>query len=220
MSTVCECGCGENAKEGRRFISGHNTRGSIKKARIEKVCLYCKKSFTGTEASIKNRVYCCKKCRDDHRKTLIGPLNVCYTSFEMKCEICGKVFITQPARQKNSQVYCSMECGREGRRKKISGKSRSTRPFGKHKAKVRDHFSCKICKFDLVVHAHHIIPKKEGGTNHISNIITLCPNHHAMAHSGLLTVREMCLAINTPIQDAEKLRTRAKNTIDFRADVL
>lgn len=212
----CECGCEEIVSKGKRYISGHNSRFA-RKPKVEKVCVFCKNSFSGTAAAICKRVYCSTNCRDEHRRTLTGVLNKSYTSIEMKCEICGNVFITTPARLKNSQVYCSMECGREGRRVKISGTSRNTRPFGKQKAKVRDQFKCKICNFDLIVHAHHIIPKKDGGSDHIDNIITLCPNHHAMAHAGLLSVEEM-KSMTDPITDEKnKLITKARNALNFRA---
>jgi predicted HNH restriction endonuclease len=110
-----------------------------------------------------------------------------------------------------------MECGREGRRRKISGKARQTRPYGKQKAKVRDAFSCQICGFDLVVHAHHIVPVKNGGSNHLSNLITLCPNHHAMAHAGLLSIEEMTKAILSAKNHDGNLKIQANYAINYRA---
>lgn len=216
MNDKCACGCGMTPNVGKQFISGHNSKLGVRKPMVSKTCRFCGKTFEGTAAAIGNRIFCSKECRDEERRTLKGENNPNYKSFSMACEICGKTFITQPARIKNRQVYCSMECGREGRRRKISGKARSTRPYGNQKAKVRDAFVCRICGFDLIVHAHHIVPRKDGGTNHMSNIITLCPNHHAMAHAGLLSTDELVTAISTPFHAIENIKVRAAHAVNYR----
>lgn len=41
--------------------------------------------------------------------------------------------------------------------------------------------SCRICGYPLS-HQHHILPRRYGGTDHASNMIALCPNHHAAIH--------------------------------------
>ena len=66
-------------------------------------------------------------------------------------------------------------------------------------AKKRDAFACRICGFDQIVHGHHIVAKAKNGTHALDNLITLCPNHHALAHAGKLTVKQMTDAIkNAP----------------------
>jgi len=109
-----------------------------------------------------------------------------------------------------------MECGKEGRRRKISSMSRNTKPTGKRKAKVRDGFTCMICGFDQFVHAHHITPRKDGGSNAMTNLITLCPNHHAMAHAGLLTPSEMMEALANAGPVCGNLIVRSRVTINYR----
>lgn len=49
---------------------------------------------------------------------------------------------------------------------------------------------CEIpgCGFDDVLEIHHLVPKKSGGTDDLSNLIILCPNHHAMLHHGLVQI--------------------------------
>lgn len=180
----CKCGCGAEISDKKTFVSGHNGRGKRKPV-VEKECLQCKKMFNGTELFMKNRVYCSNACRDNFRRINTGSANPSYTSFEMECSICGNKFITQPARIKKHQVYCSMECGREGRRRKISNTRRKSITLGKNAARRRDDFKCRICAFDFVTAVHHIIPKNSGGTDDLANLITLCPNHHYMAHANL-----------------------------------
>lgn len=51
----------------------------------------------------------------------------------------------------------------------------------------RDKYTCQICgekqeKFDV----HHIIPKSQGGSNSIKNLITLCGKCHHKVHNGEL----------------------------------
>lgn len=48
---------------------------------------------------------------------------------------------------------------------------------------------CIICGFDEVVEVHHINPRKIGGDDSPENLILLCPNHHALADQGMLSVK-------------------------------
>ena len=61
-------------------------------------------------------------------------------------------------------------------------------------ALFRDHYRCCICgdynrEAKGNVEVHHIIPLKVGGTNHLTNLITLCLKHHQETfkneHAGL-----------------------------------
>jgi predicted restriction endonuclease len=48
---------------------------------------------------------------------------------------------------------------------------------------------CAVCSWsEASCDAHHIIPVSTGGENIVENIIILCPNHHRLAHNGILTV--------------------------------
>lgn len=45
----------------------------------------------------------------------------------------------------------------------------------------RDHYTCQSCRQRLPAYAlsvHHIIPRTEGGTNILENLITLCHHCH------------------------------------------
>jgi 5-methylcytosine-specific restriction endonuclease McrA len=52
--------------------------------------------------------------------------------------------------------------------------------------KKRDKGHCVIrgCKYDATPHLHHIKPVARGGKNTVSNLVTLCPNHHKLVHMG------------------------------------
>ncbi len=51
---------------------------------------------------------------------------------------------------------------------------------------------CAVCGWDEAPrHLHHIQPVSEGGTNELTNLISLCPNHHAMADLNLISQEEL-----------------------------
>ena len=50
---------------------------------------------------------------------------------------------------------------------------------------------CAVCGFDEAVEVHHIIPKRLGGSDEPSNVIVLCPNHHALADRGMLKIKDI-----------------------------
>lgn len=43
---------------------------------------------------------------------------------------------------------------------------------------------CEICRFDFwcVLNVHHIVPVSQGGSARRKNLISLCPNCHALIH--------------------------------------
>lgn len=58
-----------------------------------------------------------------------------------------------------------------------------------------DHHMCRLCTFKLGLEVHRILPRAAGGSDGIANLITLCPNHHALAHKNLITEQEFAVAL-------------------------
>ncbi len=61
---------------------------------------------------------------------------------------------------------------------------------------------CAVCGFSDVIQVHHLVPRSVGGTDDISNLIVLCPNHHALHHLGLVDISKMSpkkTELSTPI---------------------
>lgn len=53
----------------------------------------------------------------------------------------------------------------------------------RHSALQRDDFSCQSCGIsDCRLHVHHKVPRSAGGTDHLDNLVTLCPDCHADEH--------------------------------------
>jgi len=51
-------------------------------------------------------------------------------------------------------------------------------------ALMRDSYECQSCGVgDCRLHVHHKIPRSEGGSDHLENLTTLCPDCHADKHN-------------------------------------
>lgn len=184
-STNCKCGCGAQATPGKMFISGHNGRGRRKVPNTH-TCEQCKKTFE-TRPHIKERKYCSSECRDQFRKDRTGANHPLYNRSEHPCKICGTIVLVTPSLLKSRRLcFCSPECAKESHRRAVSGVPKIMNRSGKNAARTRDGEKCVICGFSAVTAVHHIISKKDGGTNGLTNLVTLCPNHHYMAHAGLI----------------------------------
>lgn len=51
----------------------------------------------------------------------------------------------------------------------------------------RDQYTCQICQKvgDSSLHIHHILKRREGGTDHLDNLLTVCNKCHKSADSKL-----------------------------------
>lgn len=71
---------------------------------------------------------------------------------------------------------------------------------------IRLNKPCSYCGWHVegaVGDIHHIIPKKEGGTNDHSNLTYICPNCHRLWHSGIIKSEEF-ISIDKYIGDEWK----------------
>lgn len=190
---LCACGCGAAVKPGRAYVSGHNGRGK-RKPRVERACQFCGGIFSGTKKAIGARVYCSSSCRDEHRRASTGELNRCYRRVEVPCAICGKPVKALPsALEKRQDQYCSPECGREGRSRKIRGVPKQASHWRTLAKRVYGD-RCVLCGFSHAVDVHHILPRSKGGSNDLNNLVPLCPNHHVMVHLGMIQDEELLAA--------------------------
>ena len=185
---LCACGCGKLANYGKTYITGHNSVGRKKDPAVH-FCKNCQVRFE-TMPYIKRRSFCSADCRDEYRSKLTGMKNPNYGRHETFCKVCGsKMLVTKSVLMGKKKEYCSIECGKSARRAALKSKKR--KGHGKMDARLRDSCSCVICGFSHVTAVHHIIPKKEKGTDKLTNLVTLCPNHHYMAHANLIDTNEL-----------------------------
>ena len=99
------------------------------------------------------------------------------------CVVCGNKFMQRATSEKMCGEDCRHERKLEWSRNAGKGKSLSFRI-------KRDIVNpkCAVCGWsgpavETTLHGHHIIPRSWGGANSEENIVLLCPNHHALAHS-------------------------------------
>lgn len=124
------------------------------------------------------------------------------------CAMCGKEFATR----QHARKYCSADC-----RRRAGAKANYLNLVARwgnysHKGYLAKEIvfnygeRCAICGWQATpelievngrkqwAHGndiHHIVPASEGGLSDYENLILLCPNHHKMAHMGLLSREEL-----------------------------
>lgn len=100
--------------------------------------------------------------------------------YTMQCICCNQPF---QAKYRTAK-YCSRSCKLKTYRENQKGTEQSIKTFYRMLADV----PCEICGWkECARDLHHIIPVSKGGKNSISNLISLCPNHHRMVHQNLVS---------------------------------
>jgi hypothetical protein len=63
-------------------------------------------------------------------------------------------------------------------------------PAVRRKVKRRDRGRCRApgCRSARNLDIHHLVPREQGGTNELENLITLCEGHHLAHHEGALLI--------------------------------
>jgi hypothetical protein len=101
------------------------------------------------------------------------------------CEICGSQIVG--SRLKRGLTTCCPECNSK-KWDRIMEQERTSngRPLFwetfKFECFQRDNHICQECGSKKRLECHHIIPVVNGGTNELSNLITLCHDCHLKAH--------------------------------------
>jgi hypothetical protein len=112
------------------------------------------------------------------------------------CRGCGKTFYIAQYRAATAR-YCSKACLFIHRFAPKGGENRQNRAGSNNLHTARDNArkrlgeKCLLCGFDIFVETHHIVARRDGGANRIENLSVLCPNHHKMAHLGLIAPAEL-----------------------------
>lgn len=163
-----------------------------------KKCEICDTIMVGYKSKLDSRRFCSNACKFVWYKANAASFisRQATTKIEKPCEICGKVFVSWKA---NNRRFCSNLCRgkalvlahtgpRSGKWAANDRQSTSVRSLAKR------YFPqiCALCGWNLgSCDSHHIVPRKEEGTNILSNIIILCPNHHRMADEKNISQAEL-----------------------------
>lgn len=146
--------------------------------KIIKQCLYCKSDFEADTKEINrgNAKYCSLKCSGANSYKNINPV-------QHQCKHCGNQFYSKSKTTK----YCSTSCKQKNYTFKSKGDF-SMKTF----ARKMQSLPCQICGWEEATRdLHHIIPVSKGGKNVENNIIAVCPNHHRMIHSKLISEADL-----------------------------
>lgn len=104
-------------------------------------------------------------------------------------ELCDECGTQLPAGRRNRGLTtCSHACNAKKweRLKEEERTAKGKRPLFwntfKYECFSRDNYTCQKCGSTEKLECHHKIPVVNGGTNELSNLITLCHDCHAKAH--------------------------------------
>lgn len=141
----------------------------------EKECLFCKEMFA-ISPSKEEQNFCSLECYFLSTKEK-----------RPKCRVCGNI----TAHSKS--IYCSRICMAKAYEEDLRKESNPNWKGGKNKrfssgislslrkrVLAKDNHKCKICgvkdwdKIPSILHIHHIVEVKNGGTNDMENLETLC----------------------------------------------
>lgn len=146
---------------------------------IEKKCLYCKKEIK-VNLSEHNRgfaKFCSKKCSAIHNNENRSE-NVLF------CIVCGCQFKSKS----NHAKYCSDGCRRNVSLQRLKDRRKEGKDRYHKAEKVRRKFgslACFVCGWkESSCDVHHVLPRRDGGSDDLSNLTILCPNHHRLADRG------------------------------------
>ena len=194
-------------KSGLYYCSRACSNRRQQKALPERTCPQCGKTFYRKPSEINSdNSYCSRVCAAHAKSRAIENLP------ELRgepgrakvCQHCGDTYFPKPYRWAESK-FCSHACAAAHRfgkplphaKKDIAGdKNPNFRGTNNHVTARKNATKylgqkCMICGWATHVQAHHIVPRRHGGSNNLDNLIMLCPNHHCMADDGMITIEEL-----------------------------
>jgi len=147
-------------------------------------CSLCAKEIYRKPSQIKinDAVYCSQTCYGISRRKETG------------CKICNTPIVA-----KLNKLTCSEKCynayrsqlNKEHRwgRKPRDNSEVNTKQARQKFINERGN-KCELCPYNKteVLNVHHIVERCNGGTNHKTNLIVICPTCHAEIHAGLRTL--------------------------------
>ena len=199
---LCACGCGEQVRIAKypsqqpRFINGHQHRGKFngnyRGGKELRACPICGKSFREWPSQV--GVTCGNRdCYIEWQRLTTAARE--QNKVAVNCDHCGRELSRYPS-QVHEYNYCNRFCQGRHHGALFSGVNNGRWEGGRWKylqeqTRIRDNRRCVVCGFDLSTDVHHITPKSDGGADDFSNLVTLCPNHHRLAHLGIINLEHL-----------------------------
>ena len=129
---------------------------------------------------------------------------------EKVCEKCGNSFVSKDSSRKQCFVCLPKTIKYASSTKQVNSiLDLSSRTISK--LLIRINLPCTCCGFHVdgvVLDLHHIVPKKQGGTNDLTNLTYICPNCHRLAHTNISLLQKPLISFYDYLQ---------KNNIDWKS---
>lgn len=170
-------------KNNKNYCS-YECMGKDKERLEECVCENCDETFFAKRS--RNKLYkarfCSLKCRDEFYKYDLDGNEI---NTNRICPECDKHFTARRDQIRiGKAVYCSDECKYNAMKCDYGENDRhfySSNKWKKLKMECRKEydFTCQMCGVkSKSVHVHHMIPRRLGGPDELTNLITLCGSCH------------------------------------------
>lgn len=155
-----------------------------------KSCEVCGEEFLIPKARLNTARFCSFRCRGIAQKQKTWNIRLRHYS-EFKCRDCGKIFKRVKRRygtgsNPKEPQFCNRVCYAHFLRNKPS---RSSIEQTKREREAKNQ-QCIICDFERFVEIAHILPASLNGSYRSENILYLCPNHHRLFDSNMLSSEE------------------------------
>lgn len=167
---------------------------------IARKCLFCEHEFKADKREVKrgNAKFCNLSCATLYR-------NMTTFKYNVKCIVCGSLFQSISSKAK----YCNSSCKSKHYRQMLKTNSGLTRKY----QYILLELPCEVCGWNQGPRdVHHIVHVSNGGKNELSNLITLCPNCHRLAHRNLLSENKLNKLV--------EIRTISSSLINKETDAL
>jgi 5-methylcytosine-specific restriction endonuclease McrA len=138
-----------------------------------------------------------------------GPCKERYDKKLLECINCGKGFRAEHARDR-IRKYCSQKCRRHYRFQQSKVIHGRTDKFNAKVQKILGH-DCAVCGYfndKAVCDVHHIVPRKNGGSNELTNVIVLCARCHREADREVLSQEQLRAAWSSKYEKLVSRLTR------------
>ena len=160
-------------------------------------CFNCKKLIVRKQSeilkSISGKFYCSHSCsaKTGNANRIVDEETRRRISSSLKgrhlenisidqCQHCGSNY----QKKRQNRKYCSMKCYNTAFLRQHTGEI-STRTWQKIFKRAFFDWKCPYCDWTLTFDIHHIVPRRNGLNNDISNLVLLCPNHHSLISRNL-----------------------------------
>lgn len=117
---------------------------------------------------------------------------------KLRCAGCGLYVEKDEAVRIGIQSFCNMACRMVKKPKKVSSVRKKRKPSTdsvvRRYIRERDG-GCRFCGTKRNLHVHHITYRSQGGSDHESNLITLCLTHHELVHTDKPRFAPLCRGV-------------------------